>query len=457
MFDLELRDVYTVESDYDRVINEYTQAIKLDPFDAASYLGRGKLFAAKKVYDCALMDYNQAIGINPVYAAAYLCRGDCHIAQKKYDKAIDDYYKALELEPDNAVFRKAKAYAYYIKGYSAYVCAEYDKALKEYECALEINQDYQLIYLGRGLNYLAKKDYVKAIDDFTKAIELDIMDKGYPAAYRHRGNAYVAMISDEEFVKKILGNGSQGIAEYREKMDNYLAKLEVAKGHIHKTVEDKLAAFKKERKTSDDSKRNAYINQILEAHQEEIEERQNKIKEKGEREKAVYKKEAMGKFEQKYGGDADMYRQDLNDFDNKVEVTVKQEMESCEKSILDEHKSDIEENDRRLQEDYERAVETEKRVLYGEEEKDIAVKARQLRDEFPLIKYFNLAVEDYVQAIAFNPTYSAAYYDRGKLYFTIGNYDKAYEDLKRAQEHNPNDPAVRSLLCKAEEAMVTQG
>jgi tetratricopeptide (TPR) repeat protein len=48
--------------DYDRVIQDYDQALKLTPNDAAAFYGRGWAYEHKSDYDRAIQDYNQALG-----------------------------------------------------------------------------------------------------------------------------------------------------------------------------------------------------------------------------------------------------------------------------------------------------------------------------------------------------------------------------------------------------------
>ncbi|MEC4819042.1 MAG: tetratricopeptide repeat protein [Scytonema sp. PMC 1069.18] len=66
---------YAYKKDYDRVIADFNQAIKLDPNFADAYIGRGYAYVYKKDYDRAIAEFNQAIKLDPNFVDAYIGRG----------------------------------------------------------------------------------------------------------------------------------------------------------------------------------------------------------------------------------------------------------------------------------------------------------------------------------------------------------------------------------------------
>ena len=65
---------YALKNEYDRAIQDFDQAIRLNPNNADPYIRRGLHYANKKEYDRAIQDYDQAIRLNPNDAAAYSVR-----------------------------------------------------------------------------------------------------------------------------------------------------------------------------------------------------------------------------------------------------------------------------------------------------------------------------------------------------------------------------------------------
>ena len=66
-------------------------------------MNRGSAWVEKKEFDKAINDYNEAIRLDPTLALARFVRGDVWSAKKEYDKAIDDYTEAVRLDPKYAL------------------------------------------------------------------------------------------------------------------------------------------------------------------------------------------------------------------------------------------------------------------------------------------------------------------------------------------------------------------
>jgi tetratricopeptide (TPR) repeat protein len=91
------------------VLADYTQAIRLDPNDAAAYNNRGIAYKDRNDrgdIDLAIADYTQAIRIDATLVPAYNNRGNAYYTKKEYQQAVIDYTQALKLEPNNAEAKK---------------------------------------------------------------------------------------------------------------------------------------------------------------------------------------------------------------------------------------------------------------------------------------------------------------------------------------------------------------
>jgi tetratricopeptide (TPR) repeat protein len=91
------------KKNYDKAIEDYTEAIRLNPKYWSPYYGRGVAYYWKKNYDKAIKDYTEAIRLNPKNASAYIALGDSYSQRGNYDKALSDYAEAVRLNPKDTV------------------------------------------------------------------------------------------------------------------------------------------------------------------------------------------------------------------------------------------------------------------------------------------------------------------------------------------------------------------
>jgi tetratricopeptide (TPR) repeat protein len=67
---------------------------------AVAYSNRGQSFMRRRAYDKAIEDYGQAIALDPRLVAAYRNRGAAYFISESYDEALPDYDAAIRLMPD---------------------------------------------------------------------------------------------------------------------------------------------------------------------------------------------------------------------------------------------------------------------------------------------------------------------------------------------------------------------
>jgi tetratricopeptide (TPR) repeat protein len=92
-----------LKKDYDLAIAEYTEAIRLGPYDNGNYyFNRAQLYRHHtREYDKAIADYKESIRFSGSYASYYAI-GDCYFEMADYAEAIDYYEQALTRAPDNS-------------------------------------------------------------------------------------------------------------------------------------------------------------------------------------------------------------------------------------------------------------------------------------------------------------------------------------------------------------------
>src|SRR5215469_8549694 len=64
-------NIYLSQRNYDRAIDDYNEAIRLDPKYAIGFNNRGLAYQRKGQIDRAIEDYDEAIRLNPAYALAF--------------------------------------------------------------------------------------------------------------------------------------------------------------------------------------------------------------------------------------------------------------------------------------------------------------------------------------------------------------------------------------------------
>jgi tetratricopeptide (TPR) repeat protein/S1-C subfamily serine protease len=159
-------------------IDDYTQAIKINPNYDLTYYNRGNVRDNLGDKQGAIDDYTLAIKINPNDADAYYNRGNVRYDLGDKQGAIDDYTLAIKINPNYAQ-------AYYNRGNVRYDLGDKQGAIDDYTLAIKINPNYAQAYYNRGIVRNELGDKPGAIDDYTLAIKFN---PNYAQAYYNRGN-----------------------------------------------------------------------------------------------------------------------------------------------------------------------------------------------------------------------------------------------------------------------------
>lgn len=168
-------------NDYKKLLNELSRQIELYPLSADVYYHRGLFYIDNILFfdetEKAIVDFTSAIDLNYYYADAYFERGLIYHSVS-YDgclkefvrKAISDFSRTIDLDQYNAC-------AYYFRGQCYLDICDEEKALNDFNKALELNLkiDYitRQIYIERGICFEIIGKYDDAIKDYTHAIELE--------------------------------------------------------------------------------------------------------------------------------------------------------------------------------------------------------------------------------------------------------------------------------------------
>jgi tetratricopeptide (TPR) repeat protein/MinD-like ATPase involved in chromosome partitioning or flagellar assembly len=153
------------QKNFDKALEKYNQAIKLDPSYWLAYFSRGRVYLERKQLDEALADYDEVTKLNANYAEAYVGRGDVYWQRRDFDNALPAYTRAIQLNPglSNAYVNRGKVLAEQ---------GRRDQALDDYNSAIELSRNNPFAFLWRGTVYSASGEYDRAIVDFNHALDL---------------------------------------------------------------------------------------------------------------------------------------------------------------------------------------------------------------------------------------------------------------------------------------------
>jgi Flp pilus assembly protein TadD len=84
-----------------QTLEDYSQAIRLDPDNAELYRNRGVAYKKLGQFYYALRDFSWAIQLDPNDAVSYNNRGHTYSKLGQFVHAIEDYDRALRLDPHN--------------------------------------------------------------------------------------------------------------------------------------------------------------------------------------------------------------------------------------------------------------------------------------------------------------------------------------------------------------------
>jgi tetratricopeptide (TPR) repeat protein len=171
------------ENDMEGALQDYTKAIKLDPFNDDSYYNRGNIYDRIGDPKSAILDYDKAIKYNPNKPDAYNNRGWAYFETGDTKAALEDINKAITMSPKYVQ-------AYNNRGWIRFKANDFKAALPDFNKAIEIQPDYVTAYYNRAMVKTAMTDYIGAIADYNSLLTLRPKDSNI---YYNMGINYLGM------------------------------------------------------------------------------------------------------------------------------------------------------------------------------------------------------------------------------------------------------------------------
>jgi tetratricopeptide (TPR) repeat protein len=294
------------------------------------------------------------------FAMRYIGKSD-YTARIKRESASQNYIDAVikraeEIEREEkgnfANLRANAAQAYADTAIAAIGRKDYDKAIADYTQAIHIDPKFATAYSNRGSAYGMKGDYDKAIADYTKAMELN---PGIMHLYGNRGVAYLEK-----------GDYDRAMADFNQqiRIDPNLPYAYANRGNVY---------FKR--------------------------------------------------------NDLDRAMADHN---QAIRLDPNLAPAYSNRGLVYEAKRD---HDRAMA-DYNQAIRLDPNLAEAYSNRGIVYQRKGDHDR---------AMADYNQAIRINPNYAEAYTMRGTVYFEKGDLEKAITEYSQSIRINPNDPEPYKL------------
>ena len=180
---------YDRQSNYEKAVADYAEAIKLQPQNIDYYRRRGMTnYYSLEKYDAAIADFTEMIRLEPKFSSWYMQRGYAFEKKKDYHRALDDFTRAINLESSTGskkVFYGARAdlYADALKNHQA--------SITDLTEIIKLDPKDWMGYANRGFVYLQNKNYEKAVADYTEALKLGALLNA--SMHEYRARAYCAL------------------------------------------------------------------------------------------------------------------------------------------------------------------------------------------------------------------------------------------------------------------------
>lgn len=218
-----------------KAMSDFDEAVKLNPDFAEAFFDRGKAFASDGRFKRAIPDYTKAIELQPDYPEAFVHRSDAYMYIHDSLHALEDLNQAIKLNPEDAdaIFARSSVYVeegdnerairdvtevihlkpnelwpYWFRALDYYGLGQYDEAIQDLNRVVEAQPEINVKTVNyvhqRGLAYLYKGDYSRAIADF------EVVGTIFPWDFYREGLAYFYM-GDFETAEKSFDRGGQFI------------------------------------------------------------------------------------------------------------------------------------------------------------------------------------------------------------------------------------------------------
>jgi len=175
---------YAQERQYDKAVDAFTRALRIDPKLAAAHLGLGSAYHNMGRPADALGPLTAAVGLEPQNAVAHLNLGITLAALRRPEDAMIELNEAKRLNPQSARIHNEVGNVLHNS------LAQIDGALAAYQEAARLDSSVPAVHHNIGLMLMRLGRFGEAIQPFSEALRLD---PGYRNARYHLSHAYTQL------------------------------------------------------------------------------------------------------------------------------------------------------------------------------------------------------------------------------------------------------------------------
>jgi tetratricopeptide (TPR) repeat protein len=172
---------------------DVNQALAINPKFAEAYLSRASGKNSLKDFKGALADINQAIALNPKFSEAYLIRASIKSSMEDLSGVLADLDIALSFAPKYLSKRQYKVIVYLFRSAIKIRSNDFNGALVDINQSINLDSKNALAYIFRGAVKTNQKDFNGALADFDQAI---ITNPQYSYGYTVRGGFKAERLND---------------------------------------------------------------------------------------------------------------------------------------------------------------------------------------------------------------------------------------------------------------------
>jgi tetratricopeptide (TPR) repeat protein len=201
-----------------KVIAEYSKALRLGQENASVYYQRGRAYSTKNDFDRAIADFNETIRLDPRRASSFVQRAWVYLAKGDYEKLIADNTQAILIDPNSAD-------AFFNRGGAQAILGNHDGAIADYSAVLRLEPRNAAAFANRGRAYVRKGFLEKAFNDYAQAVRLD---RGYVDTFKAEIDDLVKNGRRDSAIKAMdrLIKDRPGNQEFQELMERLKTKAE---------------------------------------------------------------------------------------------------------------------------------------------------------------------------------------------------------------------------------------